>query len=66
MGCFHSRERDIPSEDDSLWSDDDQDTGVEAEAPEAAKVTEATEAPKETNEAAEAAEPTKVTEPQLA
>ena len=57
MGCFHSRERDIPSEDDSLWSDDDQDTGVEAEAP---------EAPKETNEAAEAAEPTKVTEPQLA
>jgi hypothetical protein len=64
MGCFHSRERDIPSEDDSLWSDDDQDTGAAAEAPaEAAKVT---EAPKETNEAAEAAEPTKVTEPQLA
>jgi hypothetical protein len=59
MGCFHSREHDIPSEDDSLWSDDDQDTGVEAEAPEAAKVT---EAPKETNET----EATKVTEPQLA
>ena len=61
MGCFHSREHDIPSEDDSLWSDDDQDTG--AAPPEAAKVTEATEAPKETNEAAET---TKVTEPQLA
>ena len=61
MGCFHSRERDIPSEDDSLWSDDDQDTGAAAEAP-----AEAPEAPKETNEAAEAAEPTKVTEPQLA
>ena len=54
MGCFHSREHDIPSEDDSLWSDDDQDTGTAP--PEAAK---AVEAPKETNE-------TKVTEPQLA
>jgi len=64
MGCFHSREHDIPSEDDSLWSDDDQDTGTAAEASaEAAKVTEATEAPKEINEAAET---TKVTEPQLA
>jgi hypothetical protein len=57
MGCFHSREHDIPSEDDSLWSDDDQDTGTAEEAS-----AEAPEAPKETNET----ETTKVTEPQLA
>jgi len=63
MGCFHSRERDIPSEDDSLWSDDDQDTGTAP--PEETKATEATEAPaaiEETNET----EATRLTEPQLA
>ena len=38
----------ISSEDDSLWSDDDQDTGAAAEAPEAAKAAKAVEAPKET------------------